>query len=83
MLSLSTVIRLSAFFLVIVSGLFIDQLFVGRIRLLAKHVITYEVTFILLIAVRRFHPYSHLANAYLCTVHGSLGRCSKYSPECP
>lgn len=50
MLSLSTVIHLAAFFLVTVSGLFIDQLFVGRIRLLAEHVTIYEVIFILLIA---------------------------------
>lgn len=50
MLSLSTVIHLAAFFLITVSGLFIDQLFIGRIRLVARHVVTYEVIFLLLIA---------------------------------
>lgn len=43
--------HLAAFFLITVAGLFIDQLFIGRIRTVAKHLVAYEVVFLLLIFV--------------------------------
>jgi hypothetical protein len=51
---------------VTVSCLFIDQLFTGRISLVADHVTIYEVLFILLTAVRQFLGFRHAANARIC-----------------
>ncbi|KAG8873170.1 hypothetical protein FRC20_008569 [Serendipita sp. 405] len=50
-LSFSSLMHLTAFFLVTVAGIFIDQLFIGRIRLVARHVMTYEIVFLFLIAL--------------------------------
>jgi hypothetical protein len=65
-LSLSTMIHLAAFFLVTVSLLFIDQLFVGRISLVAEHVTIYGILFILIVAVRQFFGFHDVADACTC-----------------
>ena len=49
-----------------VSFLFIDQLFVGRISLVADHVTIYEVLFIFIITVRQFLGFHHVADARTC-----------------
>lgn len=48
-LSFSTLVHLTAFFLITGSGLFIDQLFLGRITDVARHVVVYEAVFLILI----------------------------------
>ena len=50
--SFSTLVHLAAFFLITGSGLFIDQLFLGRITDVARHVVVYEAVFLILIFVR-------------------------------
>jgi hypothetical protein len=63
---LSTVIHLAAFFLLIVSFLFIDQLFLGRIRWVADHVTIYEVLFMLIVAVRQPLGFYNATDARTC-----------------
>ncbi|KAG8832451.1 hypothetical protein FRC17_001324 [Serendipita sp. 399] len=50
-LSFSSVMHLTAFFLLGVAGIFVDQLFIGRIRLVARHVMVYEIVFLFLISL--------------------------------
>lgn len=54
-LSALTSMQVAAFFLIAVAGLFVDELVIGMVRNVAEHRMIYEIIFIFIVAVSRFH----------------------------